>query len=95
MFLKCWTEALEQLQAGCRQLTDEMQRRIAYAFARCHLQVRVYTSFHLLPVEFLSSELYPPQECFATPNFCDLLAKLLGSASPKKQLPMFLTAIAC
>ncbi|CAK8686840.1 unnamed protein product [Clavelina lepadiformis] len=35
---KCWTKALEQLQNGCRNLTDEMQRRIAYAFARCHLQ---------------------------------------------------------
>lgn len=35
---QCWTEALGVLQAGCRRLTDETQRRIAYAFARCHLQ---------------------------------------------------------
>ncbi|XP_002131539.2 uncharacterized protein LOC100176859 [Ciona intestinalis] len=35
---KCWTDALQQLKDGCRNLSDEMQRRIAYAFARCHLQ---------------------------------------------------------
>ncbi|XP_039266107.2 uncharacterized protein LOC120341632 [Styela clava] len=35
---QCWMQALSVLQAGCRQLTDEVQRRIAYAFARCHLQ---------------------------------------------------------
>lgn len=35
---ECWTKALEVLQTGCRRLTDETQRRIAYGFARCHLQ---------------------------------------------------------
>ncbi|CAK8681815.1 unnamed protein product [Clavelina lepadiformis] len=37
-YVKCWTKALKQLQNGCRNLSDETQRRIAYAFARCHLQ---------------------------------------------------------
>lgn len=34
---KCWTAALETLKTGCRRMNDETQRRIAYAFARCHL----------------------------------------------------------
>jgi len=38
-FFQCWTRALEELHTGCRNLSDETQRRIAYAFARCHLQV--------------------------------------------------------
>lgn len=33
----CWTSALKILESGCRHLTDETQRRIAYAFMRCHL----------------------------------------------------------
>jgi len=35
---KCWTEALLVLRSGCRNLSDEVQRQIAYAFTRCHLQ---------------------------------------------------------
>lgn len=35
---ECWTKALHILKSGCRHLTDENQRRIGYAFARCHMQ---------------------------------------------------------
>ncbi|XP_033029709.1 uncharacterized protein LOC117061134 [Lacerta agilis] len=34
----CWMGALGQLDAGCRELDEEQQSRIAIAFAHCHLQ---------------------------------------------------------
>ncbi|XP_050783262.1 uncharacterized protein LOC127036410 isoform X1 [Gopherus flavomarginatus] len=34
----CWAGALGRLDAGCRQLGEEQQSRIALAFAHCHLQ---------------------------------------------------------
>ncbi|XP_028568025.2 uncharacterized protein LOC114587638 [Podarcis muralis] len=34
----CWMGALGQLDAGCRELDEEQQSRIAIKFAHCHLQ---------------------------------------------------------
>ncbi|XP_039366349.1 uncharacterized protein LOC120388533 isoform X3 [Mauremys reevesii] len=34
----CWAGALGRLDAGCQQLGEEQQSRIALAFAHCHLQ---------------------------------------------------------
>ncbi|XP_042307512.1 uncharacterized protein LOC121922319 isoform X2 [Sceloporus undulatus] len=34
----CWIGALEQLDAGCKELDEEKQSHIALAFAHCHLQ---------------------------------------------------------
>ncbi|XP_060109244.1 protein brambleberry-like [Heteronotia binoei] len=34
----CWTGVLEQLEAGCKELDEEEQSRIALAFAHCHLE---------------------------------------------------------
>ncbi|XP_074926881.1 uncharacterized protein LOC116823933 isoform X3 [Chelonoidis abingdonii] len=34
----CWVGALGRLDAGCQQLGEEQQSRIALAFAHCHLQ---------------------------------------------------------
>ena len=33
----CWTEALTHLQQGCKHLDDEVQGRLALAFANCFL----------------------------------------------------------
>lgn len=31
----CWTEALKQLEAGCTELTDDLQHRLALQFTNC------------------------------------------------------------
>ena len=33
----CWKEALSQLEKGCKQLTDDVQSRLALRFANCFL----------------------------------------------------------
>ena len=37
-YSKCWTDALVELQSGCKALTDETQHRMALAFTNCFLQ---------------------------------------------------------
>jgi len=33
----CWTAALESLETGCRQLTEDVQHELALKFVRCFL----------------------------------------------------------
>ncbi|XP_071809895.1 uncharacterized protein [Asterias amurensis] len=35
---KCWTRALEQIQEGCKHLTDDEQSLMALGFTNCHLE---------------------------------------------------------
>ena len=37
-YSKCWTNALKALAIGCKHLDDDMQHRLALAFANCFLQ---------------------------------------------------------
>ena len=37
-YSKCWTDALRNLQEGCKSLTDDAQHRMALAFTNCFLQ---------------------------------------------------------
>jgi len=34
----CWTDALEQLNTGCKHLDDDMQSRMALSFSNCFLE---------------------------------------------------------
>ena len=38
LYSECWTAALKQLQSGCKQLSDDVQYRLALSFANCHLE---------------------------------------------------------
>ena len=37
-FGACWTEALRQVEAGCKELDDEVQSRLALGLANCFLE---------------------------------------------------------
>ena len=44
-YSQCWTDALAHLQQGCKQLTDDIQYRMALNFANCHLEKTGRTTY--------------------------------------------------
>nr|XP_006820991.1 PREDICTED: uncharacterized protein LOC100374938 [Saccoglossus kowalevskii] len=50
---QCWTNALQQINEGCRRLTDDEQSHLALAFANCHLSKLGLNTYECLPGQTL------------------------------------------